>query len=84
MDRLNSNIEEDFYVAQKISNLIKAGEKPEEIAILLRKNRDADELTKMLSAFDIKFFLPSDSNVLKNPLIIQIIKLLIFSIFILN
>ena len=75
---LNSNIEEDFYVAQKVSNLIKSGEKPEEIAILLRKNRDADELTKMLSAFGIKFFLPSDSNILKNPLIIQIIRLLEF------
>jgi DNA helicase-2/ATP-dependent DNA helicase PcrA len=75
---LNSNIEEDFYIAQKISNLIKSGQNPSEIAILLRKNRDADELTKMLSAFNIKFFLPSDSNLLKNPLIIQIIKLLEF------
>ena len=75
---LNSNIEEDFYVAQKISNLIKAGENPKDIAILLRKNRDADELTKMLSAFGIRFFLPSNSNVLKNSLIIQIIKLLEF------
>jgi DNA helicase-2/ATP-dependent DNA helicase PcrA len=75
---LNSNIEEDYYVAQKIADLIKAGESPNEIAILLRKNRDAQELTKMLSAFNIKFFLPSDSNLLKNPLIIQIIKLLEF------
>ena len=75
---LNSNIEEDYYLAQKISNLIKSGESPSEIAILLRKNRDSEELTKMLSAFGIKFFLPSDSNILKNPLIIQIIKLLEF------
>ena len=75
---LNSNIEEDYYVAQKISNLIKAGEKPEEISILLRKNRDADELTKMLSAFGVKFFLPSDSNILKNPIITQLLKLLEF------
>jgi DNA helicase-2/ATP-dependent DNA helicase PcrA len=75
---LNSNIEEDYYVAQKISDLIKSDEKPEEIAILLRKNRDSDELTKMLSAFGVKFFLPSDSNILKNPLIIQLIKLLEF------
>lgn len=75
---LNSNIEEDYYLAQKISSLIKSGEKPEEIAILLRKNRDADELTKMLSAFNIKFFLPSDANILKNSLILQIIRLLEF------
>ncbi|MDD4937555.1 MAG: ATP-dependent DNA helicase [Candidatus Shapirobacteria bacterium] len=75
---LNSNIEEDYYVAKKISELIKLGESPNEIAILLRKNRDADELTKMLSAFEIKFFLPSDSNILKNPIIIQLIKLLEF------
>lgn len=75
---LNSNIEEDYCVAQKISNLIKSGENPSEIAILLRKNRDSEELTKMLSAFGIKFFLPSDSNILKNPLIIQVIKLLEF------
>ncbi len=75
---LNSNIEEDYYLSQKISNLIKSGEKPEEIAILLRKNRDADELSKMLSAFGVKFFLPSDSNILKNPLITQILKLLEF------
>lgn len=75
---LNSNIEEDYYVAQKISQLIKSGESPNEIAILLRKNRDAEELTKMLSAFGIKFFLPSDSNILKNPIIVQLIKLLEF------
>jgi DNA helicase-2/ATP-dependent DNA helicase PcrA len=75
---LNSNIEEDYYVAKKISDLIKSGESPSEIAILLRKNRDAEELTKMLSAFGIKFFLPSDSNILKNTLIIQLIKLLEF------
>lgn len=75
---LNSNIEEDYYLAQKISNLIKSGESPNEIAILLRKNRDSEELTKMLSAFNVKFFLPSDSNVLKNPIIIQLIKLLEF------
>ena len=75
---LNSNIEEDYYLSQKISNLIKSGEKPEEIAILLRKNRDADELSKMLSAFGVKFFLPSDSNILKNPLITQLLKLLEF------
>jgi len=75
---LNSNIEEDYYVAQKISNLIKAGEKPNEIAVLLRKNRDADELTKMLSAFGVKFFLPSKSNILDNKIITQLIKLLEF------
>lgn len=75
---LNSNIEEDYYLAQKIFSLIKSGEKQNEIAILLRKNRDAEELTKMLSAFNIKFFLPSDSNILKNSLIVQIIKLLEF------
>jgi len=75
---LNSNIEEDYYVAQKVADLIKAGESPNEIAILIRKNRDAEELTKMLSAFKVKFFLPSDSNILKNPLIIQLIKLLEF------
>jgi len=75
---LNSNIEEDYFVAQRVSTLIKSGQSPNEIAILLRKNRDAEDLTKMLSAFGIKFFLPSDSNILKNPLIIQIIKLLEF------
>jgi len=75
---LNSNIEEDYYLSQKISNLIKSGEKSEEIAILLRKNRDADELSKMLSAFGVKFFLPSDSNILKNPIITQLLKLLEF------
>ncbi len=75
---LNSNIEEDYYLSKKISDLIKSGENPQDIAILLRKNHDADELTKMLSAFDIKFFLPSDSNILKNSFIIQIIKLLEF------
>jgi len=75
---LNSNIEEDYFVAQKISDLIKSGEKPEEIAILFRKNRDSEELSKMLSAFNLKFFLPSDTNILKSPVIIQLIKLLEF------
>ena len=76
--KLNSSIEEDYYVAQKISTLIKNGQNPGEIAVLLRKNRDAQELTKMLSSFNIKYFLPSTSNILQNPLIIQLLNLLEF------
>ena len=75
---LNSNIEEDYFIAKKISDLIKSGENPHEIAILYRKNRDSEELVKMLSALNINFFLASDSDILKSPVIIQLIRLLEF------
>lgn len=75
---LNSNIEEDYYLAKKISDLIKSGQNPSEIAVLFRKNRDSEELVKMLSALKIKYFLASESDILKSPIIIQIIKLLEF------
>ncbi len=75
---LNSNIEEDYFLAKKISDLIKSGESPNEIAVLFRKNRDPQELVKMLSAFNVKYYLASESNILESPIIIQVIKLLEF------
>lgn len=77
---LNSNIEEDYFIAQKISKLLESGEKPSEIAILYRKNRDPEELVKMLSALKIKYYLLADTDILKNPTVIEIIKLLEFII----
>lgn len=75
---VNSHIEEDYFVAQHIKKLIDNGEKPTEIAILFRKNKDSVELVKMLTALGIKYYLPSDTDILKSPAITQIIKLFQF------
>jgi DNA helicase-2/ATP-dependent DNA helicase PcrA len=71
-----SSLEENYFIAQKIKSLLDVGEQPNNIAVLYRKNSDVDELLPFLSAFNIKYFLTKEADILKSPFIIQFIKLL--------
>ena len=75
---LDSPLEEDYFISQKIKTLLESGENPSEIAVLFRKNKDPRDLVNLLSAQNINYYLPSDTDILKNPVVIQIIHLLEF------
>jgi DNA helicase-2/ATP-dependent DNA helicase PcrA len=71
----NSEVEENFYIAQKIKNLIDSGTKPSEIAVLFRNNSDVDELISFLRQFQIRFLRSDAVNILENLSIQQLIDL---------
>ena len=71
----NSEVEENFYIAQKIKNLIDTGVKPSEIAVLFRNNNDVAELIPFLHQFQIHFLRSDAVNVLENIRIQQLIDL---------
>lgn len=74
----NNPLEENYYIAQTIKNLIKNGTDPSQIAILYRQHSDIPDIAEMLTNNDINFYLASDQDILKDPLFIQIEKLLQF------
>lgn len=74
----NSTLEENYFVAKQIKQLISSGTKPREIAILYRNNNDITDLTNILNQENIIFYLPSDQNILQNRTIEQLIFLLKF------
>ncbi len=63
------------YVASEIQELIKAGEKPEEIAIIYRENRDSAPIAETLSRIGIPFQVESDKNLLDDSRISVLINL---------
>ncbi|HVO29034.1 MAG TPA: ATP-dependent DNA helicase [Candidatus Paceibacterota bacterium] len=67
---------EYFFIARKIKELIAAGEAPEEIAVLYRDNRDAAPLARMLEKESIPFTIESDQDVLGDPEIRKLVRLL--------
>ena len=73
---VNSVLEENYFVCQKIKSLIDSGVSPNQIAVLYRNNADILELSESLSKENIKYYLPSDQNVLDSPHIRQLIYLL--------
>ncbi len=69
---LNDELE---YVSSAIAEAIKKGEKPEEIAVLYRENREARLISDALRAHGIMHRIESDHNVLDDIDSIKIIKL---------
>lgn len=64
------------FIAKEIKKQIDAGEKPEEIAVLYRENREAGELTKALQRFNIAYKVESDNDLLKDENIRKLILIL--------
>lgn len=73
---VNSVLEENYFVTTKIKTLVDSGVKPSEIAILCRTNTDATDLADSLTKEGIRFYLPSNQNILDSPHIRQLINLL--------
>lgn len=72
----NSVLEENYFISQKIKNLIDSGVKPQEIAVLYRNNNDINDLCDVLKKDNINFYLNSDQNILNSRHIQQLIYLL--------
>lgn len=68
--------EENFFVAQKIQELIAGGADPSAIAVLYRFNRDVDSLLDVLLRLDIPVKLEAGENVLAERRVQQLLALL--------
>lgn len=68
--------EENFFVAQKIQELIAGGADPSAIAVLYRFNRDVDSLLDVLLRMDIPVKLEAGENVLAERRVQQLLALL--------
>lgn len=77
LGEFSSESSENFFIATKIKELI-TREKipPQNIAVLYRENRDADELVEYLANLKIPFKLEVGENILDDPEIHKIIKFL--------
>lgn len=63
-------------VARAVRALIDNGAAPEEIAVLYRYNRDASELARALESLGVAVQVTSDENILEEPAIHQLVRLL--------
>lgn len=71
----NANYENRF-IAREVKSLIKKGVDPDEIAILVRHNRDIDDLKDALAREDIRFEIATGKNVLEDGDVNRLIILL--------
>lgn len=71
-----SQVEENYWTAQKIKSLIDAGTTPQNIAVLFRNNADILDLLPVFSALKIKYVKDFGTNILSESLILQLLDLL--------
>lgn len=71
-------LEESYFVASKIKELLASGVDPKEIAVLYRNNHDVDDLAEYLKNLNIKYYLSLNSNILDHQYIKQLLNLLEF------
>lgn len=71
-------LEESYFVASKIKDLLSSGVDPKEIAVLYRNNHDIDDLSEYLKNLGIKYYLSVNSNILDHQYIKQLLNLLEF------
>ena len=69
---------EYFFLAEKASELIKAGVSAKEIAIIYRDNQDAVGVTEILEKYGLPFRVESGNNALRDPAIRQFLEILRF------
>ncbi|MBU1256405.1 ATP-dependent helicase, partial [Patescibacteria group bacterium] len=67
------SIFEDYFIAKNIKNLINKGVKPQNIAIIVRHNKDLDDISSTLKKFNIPFTIKGTQDLLEQPLIKKLI-----------
>jgi DNA helicase-2/ATP-dependent DNA helicase PcrA len=65
-----------FYIVKKIQELITEGVQPEEIAVLVRNNKDVTAIADLLARASVPVKIYSNENILEDILIAQLIDLL--------
>jgi DNA helicase-2/ATP-dependent DNA helicase PcrA len=71
-----TRLEENYFVAQKIKELLDNKVSPKEIAVIYRNNTDVSDLLPLLEKLHIKYTLSSGNNILTDVKIKQLITLL--------
>lgn len=69
---------EHYWLGKKIQQLVAAGVKPSEIAVLYRNNHDVDDVMDVLEYLEVPFHLEAGLNILQDRYIVQFISLLRF------
>jgi DNA helicase II / ATP-dependent DNA helicase PcrA len=70
------SIFEDYFIAQKAKNLLRRNVKPQDIAIIVRHNKDLDDISSTLKKFNLPFTVQGTQDLLEQPLIKKILVLL--------
>ena len=74
--KFNSSILEDEFICRSIKKKIKAGIPAEEIAVIVKENRDIDNLINLFKQKNIPYRLEGGTDVLKTPLVSQFLRIL--------
>ena len=72
---LNADAEK-YFIAKEIKKLIDGGQKPEQIAVLYRENRDVFAIARIFRKFDIPFAIESDQDILEDQDIKKLLAIL--------
>ena len=68
--------QELVYLCEKVSEKIKDGVNPEEIAIFYRENKNLDSIKEILEKFDLSYNVFSKENILSSKIILKLVLLL--------
>jgi len=74
--KFSSPILEDEFIADTIQKKIKQGTPPKDIAVIVRENKDIENLVNIFKHKKLPFRLQGGTNVLHTPLVSQFLKLL--------
>ncbi len=61
-----SPISENYFIAKEIKELINNGQKPDQIAVLYRENREVFDIARVFRKFCIPFTIESDQDILED------------------
>ena len=74
--KFSSPVLEDEFIADTIKEKIKHGTPPKDIAVIVRENKDIENLVNLFKHKNIPYRLQGGTNVLHTPLVSQFLKLL--------
>jgi DNA helicase II / ATP-dependent DNA helicase PcrA len=67
---------ENYFIAKEIKELIDKGQKPDQIAVLYRENRDVFSIARIFRKFDIPFTIESDQDILDDQDVKKLLSIL--------
>ena len=70
------SIFEDYFLSKNIKDLISKGVKPEEVAIIVRHNKDLNDISSALKKFGLPFTIKGTQDLFEQPLVKQLLTFL--------
>jgi len=71
-----SELAEEYFLADEIKNRINNGEKPREIAVLFRENKDGVHIATAFEKYGVPFAIESDNSLLSDKDVSRLIKIM--------